>query len=1204
LGSQNGTIPVGSDPDAIAYDPASGKLFVANYQSNTISTISDSTNTVIATTPSGSGPNGAAFDPTTGDVFMPNRYANNVTVLSSSSSQVVANVPVGNTPQGATYDPSNGDVYVANVHANTVSVISGTGLNVLSNVSVGSLPTEVAYDSANGNVYVSDYGGSSVTVISSANNSVVGTLSVGSGPEELLFDPSVGNLYVVNSGSSTVSVLNATTGTLVATVSVGSSPYAITLDPASGMLYVTGGGNVYEISDKNNSVAGVVSVGTAWLGIAYDSGNGNVYVLDSNANKVSYFAASSPSSCAPIIQSFNASPASLTIGNLTTFTVKVSPGCSSSDRVIASIPTQTKPQFAAYDPLDNDLYVSNYISGSITVISMVSLTAIANITVGSGPVQDFYDPVTHLIYVLNWIGGTVSVINGTTQSVSATISGFASPDCITYDLANGYLYIPDEYSNRVSILDPSTNLIVASVPAGASQPEFCATYDSLSGDIYVVNSGSNNLTVISGTTNKVLTNIPVGPYPSYTALDPRNGYLYVPAQQSDFVTVVNGSSNSVVKNITVGQTPGSVVYAPPTGNLYAINGRGGGSSNLSVISGKTNSVTATIAVPSQPYNALFDPGNGRLYVTSSASNTVTVVDTWGNRAIGNISVGSSPSGDGLTLDSTNGDLALPNTASNNVTVISPGDSTWISYAYSGLPAGCTSSNSSSIVCTPTVTGTFNVTVMVTNGYGLSSSATALLTVLAVPAPTLAGVTIQPASSIIQEGTALTLSAVPTCTGGPCPLSIVYSWSTNNSLGTISTTTGVTVTFTAGAETGIVTLKVSASLGLTTQTAEGLVSIVSPLAVALNESASSGSTPLTVSFGAFASGGVAPYTYTWSFGDGTTEGGSSVQHNFTQAGTYLINVTTTDSQGSKAMAHTTILAYSQPTGNGTGYLELSISARPATGPAPLYSHLVGSVQGGKSPYTFSWDFGDGTNSSGTGPAASSVHHNYTAVGTYVATLTVTDATGDDASTGVFITVYGNGGKVPAGPVVFVTLVSMIGEAPFTATMIPAVQGGMPPYSLNWNFGDNSYQQDAQPSLVTHTYTKAGTYYPSVQVKDAQGRAANWTSTTTGISHPIEVKKATGGSALIGPQLLEWLVPVVVVFAFMGAVLYRSRKRRTPPSIKGGTETGESPGGIPGSKDGIEPQGPQPPLAPELPEDDPFHYAVEGIRWVEGFGWVSS
>src|ERR1017187_7674257 len=63
--AQPAVITVGTQPSGIAYDSAMGELFVANYGSNTVSVISDSTNTVVANV-SVRSPLGVAYDPARG----------------------------------------------------------------------------------------------------------------------------------------------------------------------------------------------------------------------------------------------------------------------------------------------------------------------------------------------------------------------------------------------------------------------------------------------------------------------------------------------------------------------------------------------------------------------------------------------------------------------------------------------------------------------------------------------------------------------------------------------------------------------------------------------------------------------------------------------------------------------------------------------------------------------------------------------------------------------------------------------------------------------------------------------------------------------------------------------------------------------------------------------------------------------------------
>jgi len=82
------------------------------------------------------------------------------------------------------------------------------------------------------------------------------------------------------------------------------------------------------------------------------------------------------------------------------------------------------------------------------------------------------------------------------------------------------------------------------------------------------------------------------------------------------------------------------------------------------------------------------------------------------------------------------------------------------------------------------------------------------------------------------------------------------------------------------------------------------------------------------------------------------------------------------------------------------MNVTATAAPTTGAAPLSTVLTASVTGGQSPYTYTWAFGDGQ--TGAGNVTS---HTYTTAGNYTATVTVTDNTGATATGTVSIVVTG-------------------------------------------------------------------------------------------------------------------------------------------------------------------------------------------------------
>ncbi len=159
-------------------------------------------------------------------------------------------------------------------------------------------------------------------------------------------------------------------------------------------------------------------------------------------------------------------------------------------------------------------------------------------------------------------------------------------------------------------------------------------------------------------------------------------------------------------------------------------------------------------------------------------------------------------------------------------------------------------------------------------------------------------------------------------------------------------------------------------------------------VAATAAPMTGSVPLTVSFSAALTGGTSPFTYTWDFGDGSaTSASQAPQHTYTTAGTYAVKVTVQDSASVTATdTHLSITATS------VAALTATASSGTASGTIPLAVQFTGTASGGVTPYTYSWNFGDGSAlSSAQNPA-----HTYTAAGTYGVTLTVHDSAGASAA----------------------------------------------------------------------------------------------------------------------------------------------------------------------------------------------------------------
>ncbi len=140
----------------------------------------------------------------------------------------------------------------------------------------------------------------------------------------------------------------------------------------------------------------------------------------------------------------------------------------------------------------------------------------------------------------------------------------------------------------------------------------------------------------------------------------------------------------------------------------------------------------------------------------------------------------------------------------------------------------------------------------------------------------------------------------------------------------------------------------------------------------------------------------------------------------------------------------------------------------------------SIDGGRPPYTCLWDLGDNTTSE-----ECNVSHIYQNLGTYTATVTVTDSTGQTASDSTEEFSITNTGVVTPEP--------LRAQLNLDSTDIPATHrfeangnGGTPPYTYHWDFGDG---QEASVQNTRHRYDNPGTYTATLTVTDSTGQTAS-------------------------------------------------------------------------------------------------------------------
>ena len=121
------------------------------------------------------------------------------------------------------------------------------------------------------------------------------------------------------------------------------------------------------------------------------------------------------------------------------------------------------------------------------------------------------------------------------------------------------------------------------------------------------------------------------------------------------------------------------------------------------------------------------------------------------------------------------------------------------------------------------------------------------------------------------------------------------------------------------------------------------------------------------------------SWTWGFGDGTTSTDQNPTHTYDAIGTYTVTLTVTDDQGETDTYTLDVdVTYTPPTAMFTYEPMEDITNETEI------TFTDTSTMGDANISTWSWDFGDETNSTEQNPT-----HTFAAAGTYTVTLTVVD-----------------------------------------------------------------------------------------------------------------------------------------------------------------------------------------------------------------------
>ena len=256
-----------------------------------------------ATAPTGKqieSPYGIAYDEATGYVWVTQTRVNKISVFDPATNKIIWSSAEGdvNHPREVRIDPSSGKVFVSG--SGGISVFDTTRHALVKKIEFtdakgeSDIAMNMHVDSADGKLYVPSLSAGTVKVIDTKSYEVEKTIQLHKenaeaalNPSDVTIDKSLKEIYVSSQGdrkgaNSAITVYDLETGAYKKTIPFGNQALALASDEARDLLYVTdyGTGNVGVVDARTGTVVSQVSTGaTSGANDVLVAADGSVYAV-------------------------------------------------------------------------------------------------------------------------------------------------------------------------------------------------------------------------------------------------------------------------------------------------------------------------------------------------------------------------------------------------------------------------------------------------------------------------------------------------------------------------------------------------------------------------------------------------------------------------------------------------------------------------------------------------------------------------------------------------------------------------------------------------------------------------------------------------------------------------------------------------------------------------------------------------------------
>jgi len=191
---------------------------------------------------------------------------------------------------------------------------------------------------------------------------------------------------------------------------------------------------------------------------------------------------------------------------------------------------------------------------------------VAAIPTGTKPDAVAYDPLTRTVWIMDPGSGEATIVDPKSGKVLATVSVGGSLELGVAD-ENGHMFVNVEDRNEVVVLDTRRRTLASRFPLKGCEGPTGIAFDPQSKEI--LSACANGVAIISKPDGRQVAMLPIGKGADGAAFDAKRHLALVPAGRDGNLTVISlGANPSVVGQIPTAVSARTIALDPATGRAY------------------------------------------------------------------------------------------------------------------------------------------------------------------------------------------------------------------------------------------------------------------------------------------------------------------------------------------------------------------------------------------------------------------------------------------------------------------------------------------------------------------------------------------------------------------------------------------------------------------------------------------------------------